>query len=539
MGPATRSIWRTGIKNRPQAVTPGTLLRGSRRIRAIAVLGLTLAAVGCGGAGERTVSTGSVLTVLHPGDRGIFSPDWPAQFLVFLPLVERSETGERVGRLAQSWEHSADYRRWTIHLRTDVRWHDGTPVTARDVKFTLDLLGHPSVAYHPGDAYTVSAPDDSTVGIVYQEGGGQGPLNTWTVYYPEHLLEDLDPAGFWEWEFWTEPVGNGPYRFVRRVPNTMVELEANPDHFAGPPGVDRIVLKTGHEYGSESSLVELVAGQVDAIPYVHPLALLKIQDDARFRFFYSVDVEHLTVLGWNQRTPFFQDPAVRRALAHAIDRQAVLDALNLPDELPLADVLYTERQYRERAIPEPLAYDPDRARALLDAAGWRDGDGDGVREWAAQTFTFTALTSDWQQAPRAAVLIQDQLRRVGVEMLIQQLDLPLLRERVVSRDFEAAVLQTSGPLRPEVLLGTDSPIGYENDRVSALIGQAATLIGPIERDRLYREVASRLREELPFVVLYPTVWATVAHRRVQGLSSPYRADPVRYADRVQLSDDER
>ena len=115
-----------------------------RRFVELCAGSLALAAAGC----RRDRAEHLTITVLNYSDDGAMSP-FPfntPQFLVFLPLVTRSAKGELEGQLAQSWEHSPDYHTWTIHLRTDVRWHDGVPVTAEDIKFTLDLLSHPDVA---------------------------------------------------------------------------------------------------------------------------------------------------------------------------------------------------------------------------------------------------------------------------------------------------------------------------------------------------------------------------------------------------------
>ena len=142
----------------------------------------------------------------------------PAKFLVFLPLVTRNEKGELEGRLAQSWEHSADYREWTYYLRRGVRWHDGRPVTAHDIKFTLDLL---ISQLYPIDSATLL--DDWTIKVRAPAWSLAG-LDTWLVYYPRHVIERLDPKKFNHWDFWTRPVGNGAYRYLRHVPKTLMEI---------------------------------------------------------------------------------------------------------------------------------------------------------------------------------------------------------------------------------------------------------------------------------------------------------------------------
>jgi peptide/nickel transport system substrate-binding protein len=152
--------------------------------------------------------------------------------------------------LAERWEHSPDYREWIVHLRRNIRWHDGAPVTAHDIKFTIDLWKHPDVLYYAGAPYeSVTVLDNHTVRLVYNGPGAHHSalLGGWDVFYPKHLLEDLDPKEFTSWKFWTEPVGNGPYRYVRHVPRTMIELEANPDHYKGKPKIERLVIVGGDQ----------------------------------------------------------------------------------------------------------------------------------------------------------------------------------------------------------------------------------------------------------------------------------------------------
>ena len=175
---------------------------GRRQFMQLCAGSLALAAVGCRRSDDPAYSRGSTL-VMAVSDVNDIKPDvTDLDFLVFLPLAKWDERGELEPRLAQSWEHSGDYREWTYHLRPGVRWHDGTPVTAHDVKFTLDLLGHPDVHEYVFDFDSVTVPDDFTVKI-RAVPGYQDDI----VYYPKHLLEHFNPKQFWEWDFWMHPVG--------------------------------------------------------------------------------------------------------------------------------------------------------------------------------------------------------------------------------------------------------------------------------------------------------------------------------------------
>ena len=493
--------------------------------------------------GDRPRADKSTVTVLSTFDEWALGPaaDQVAKFLVFLEMATPNEHGQLEGRLARSWEHSADYKTWTIHLRTNVRWHDGVPVTAHDIKFTVDLWKHPDVQHWEGAPIeSVTVLDDSTITIVYKKP----PVwdfywlpGYWSVYYPKHLLENLDPTEFYEWEFWTRPVGNGPYRFVRHVPKTMMEFEANPDYFRGKPRIERVVFKFGRQ-----SLTELLAGNVDALNLGRQIDVRSVIEDPRFRTYYEVwdDIGALQVILWNQRHPALRDPRIRRALTLAINRPELPRVLYMSEDLPIVDAPYTDRQYWRRELPEPLPFDPEQAKRLLDQAGWRDRDGDGVREREAEELTFsTIVNAEWTPA---AVYVQENLRRVGVRMEITTLDGSVVRERVREGAFEAAIhyIWTMPAVERGLLqmFGENSPLGFSNARVIELLEAAQLTMDPDEKDAIYRELTPIFQAELPMTFLTLEVETYVAHRRIKGFSTPFRANPTRAMEYLWIEDED-
>jgi peptide/nickel transport system substrate-binding protein len=470
--------------------------------------------------------------VQYPADEAAVGPnfDLPAQFLVFLPLVARNADGELEGRLARSWKQFENFHSWTVHLNTAARWHDGVPVTAADIAFTVELLSRPDVGYLAQGEVTINVLDDST--FIY-ESTLNSPLADYRTYYPKHLLDTLDPTKFYEWEFWTRPVGNGPYRYVRHVPKTMMELHANADYFRGKPAVQRVVLKFG-----EPQLTELLAGSVDALTSVSTLDLLKIADDPRFEAYhqYGVDVE---AIYWNHRSELFRDARTRRALTHAIDRRELLDLLNLPADLPLFDVVFSQRQWSE--LPGSLPHDPRQAVRLLEEAGWLDVDGDGVRERGGREFAFALLVSG-TDGRRIGVYVQDQLRRVGIRAELRTVaDWATLFGTVRAGDFDAAVfghLMDVGSVRGHLaLFGADSYVGYESREVVELFEAIAERGDPREQDALFTKLWPLFQRDVPATFLYPRVSTHVVRSWIRGLASPFRGDPVWYMEELWIDDE--
>ena len=504
-------------------------IASARWMVGLCVCFVALAGIHCS-RGDRRHADGSTLTVLFDGDEW----RWPRS-IVFLQMALPDENGEMQGRLAKSWDHSPDYRTWTYHLRTDVRWHDGVPVTAHDVKFTMDLLSHPDVLERTPGSYSTAVLDDRTFVITYNKGFPPTYPETGAVYFPKHLLEDLDPSEFHSWEFWTLPVGNGAYRYLRHVPKTLMEFEANPDYALGRPKIDRLIIKFG-----SPSVTELLSGNVDAVSHFRRGAadVLAIKDDSRFRVYYEIwdDILGLQVILWNQRNPLFSDPRVRRALTLAINRRELHRVLNMSEDLPIVDVVYTERQYWQGELPEALPYDRELASKLLDQAGWRDLDGDGVRERDGREFRFSLIVdSEWQAA---AVYVEAQLRQAGIRMDITTLETGVARGRMRVGEFDAALELLWSSVDVLVhFFGEDSPIGYRNARVTQLLDAAQNTRNPDEMDEIFHGLMSVFGEDLPFTYLVLNVETYVAHRRVKGLSTPFRANPLWSVEHLWIEDE--
>jgi len=486
----------------------------------------------------------STLTVvLRNADEWLFSPQQADEpmFLVFLPLVQLGPDGAIEGRLARGWEHSEDYRTWTVHLRGDVTWHDGVPFTAHDVEFTIDLLRHPDVILLAPDAFDITVVDDSTYTVdvrTRDERGAAAPTRAPTltgIYFPKHLLEGLEPSEFFEWEFWLHPVGNGPYRYAGHVPQTMVVLEANPNFYLGKPEIDRVVLK----FAGGTHLAELWSEAADVALYAEWKDLRQLADDPRFRFYWSKDNWVFMGIHWNLMRPPLDDPRVRRALTSAIDRRHLYRDINLPEDAPLIEGVFTERQFWADDLPAPVAFDPAEAARLLDQAGWRMGPG-GVRQRDGRPLAFTTLVmAEDAINVTAALYVQSQLGEVGVHMELAPMAPAVLRDRMNSGDFDAILGEVyTAPTGLERRFGSASVLGYDNPHAAELIREATGTLDPDRFDEIYAELGSILGRDLPMTALFPDYEMHVVHRRVRGLSSPFRAVPLRHMEELWLENEE-
>jgi len=512
-----RSVYRRVRAARPNSSIPVRVL-----------LAFLVPLAGCQQGGDRSAGTEadrSRITVLYCCDHRVFGPyfEMPAKFLVFQSLVVLDENGELEGRLARAWEHSDDYLHWTIRLRSDVTWHDGVPFTARDVEFTLNLLRHPDVLALSPSAFDLEVVDDTTLTIDLADGTGFDPLARWRVYYPRHLLENRDPAKRTSWDFWEKPVGTGAYSYVRHVPNVMTEFAAYPDYYRGRARVDRVTLKY-----AESSVAELLAGNVDALGWADHEDAMVIADDPEYSVYFGIYPTNYLAILWNWRVSALRDPQVRRALTLAIDRRELHRLLGFPDETPYFDVIFRRRQYRRGEVPPPLPHDRPGAARLLEGAGWVDLDGDGIRERNGERLYFELLVSP--EEAKAAVFVQQELTEVGVEVDVNQLALNIVRRRISRGDFDAAIrsfhMETGGRYGAAALYGTESLLGYQNSEVAHLLEAASSTPSPDSLDALYRRLWPHFQRDLPMTHLSPGVQAFVVHRRIRGLETGSRAAPV-------------
>lgn len=502
-----------------------SLLGGFSPLSCAVCVTAVILAGGCDGARrEETGPTAAKITVLSPAEERVLGPVWDdtPKFLMFLPLVNYehgSYCGEPTPALAERWEHSPDYRIWTVWLRENVRWHDGVLVTAGDLKFTVDLLNHPDVLNYNAFAVDSVAVLDEHSARIFLARPGRWPLEGWATPYPRHLLEGLDPGEFYDWEFWTRPVGNGPFRYVSHVPQTMMELEANPDYYRGKPNIESVILRFVPGGGSE--LTEMRSGNADLTASLGLLDANQLAEDPRFRIHYRVSTSHTRWLAFNPRHSLFQDVRVRRALAQAVDRYALHRALDFPADLPVTDAPFTVCQFERGDLIEPWPHDPLAAAGLLEEAGWRDDDGDGVRERGGEELRFVTLVSTEEVG--VALLLQSELQRVEVRMEVQRLDGNLILDRIREGDFEAAVPPVEA-LQPILTSSTDGAArSYAAFReaypdVVGLLDLALEKPDLADRDRLYRELAEVFRRELPAIYLYPGVYPIVAHRRIRGFA---------------------
>jgi len=505
---------------------------------------LMVAGIYCGNGREHSFPEESKITVFHGGDEWSLGPQGVVDTatLIYLPLVTLDEQGEIHGCLAERWEHSPDYRDWTLYLRKDVFWHDGVPVTASDIKYSVELQTKPPVAWAAKIYESITVLDDFSLHFHLNRQAILDAWYGWISIYPSHHLNDLDDQNWYSWDFWKQPVGNGPYRYVRHVPKIMIELESNPDYYRGEPRIKQVILK----FGKAGMLNELLSGNVDVITNVNPIDVYKLKDNPDFRTYYQMGHEWHNAIYWNQNNPLFKDAIIRKAITLSIDRRELAKVINYPDDIPIFDVIFSERQFRRSDMMEPLPYDPAQAKKLLAETGWQDTSGNGVRERDGKDFSFTAIVESGNVLEQTAIYVQQCLRRIGIRMEIQMLDVNLARNRLRTGQCDAAFSEfrngIGGSLHGYLkYFGENSPIGYRRQEVLEFINSffrdKELLLDEDEVDKLYRNIMPIIKEDLPLTFLSPSIQYYVVKSNIKGLKSPFRGNPILFMEDLWIEEE--
>lgn len=437
--------------------------------------------------------------------------------------------------LAASWESSDDDKTITMKLRPGVVFQDGTPLNAEAVKFTFERFQEKGMAspIYSGikEIAGIEAVDDLTVRFTFDQPA-PAFWSTLTMPYAAIIspttAQEVDAAGA------GHQVGTGPFKLGEWLAGQSLTLEANPDYAWGP---GEIVENTGAPYLSEivfkvipdatTQLAALEAGEVDVIFVNQPAHLAKLAAMADVMSEEMV-LNSLIYLGYNAAKPPFDEPLVRQALAHAVDKTQIVDiALGglgkqafapLPPTLPGFDASLQENE---------LGYDPEQAKALLQEAGFtQTADGGWERDGAA--LKGLLLTSNRAPNEAIATLIQSQLQEIGVPMEIQQLDSRAVMDATTAGAFDLLLwrFEWSDPDGLRIFLGSDA-IGstnrtaYSNPAVDALLNQAAHETDEAARAALYLDAQKLILADAPWQPLYNPVDVMAMRDAVHGIKIGY------------------
>jgi peptide/nickel transport system substrate-binding protein len=466
-------------------------------------------------------------------------------YILFTTLIRLDDQLGAQPYLAKSWEISPDSTLITFRLRDDVFWHDGRPTTARDVAFTFEAAKNPEIPF-PNRAdfdlwEEVEVLDDYTIRFVLRPHAGF--LYGWSqlAIMPAHILAAVPPEELATHPFGTtKPVGNGPFRFLERLPGDRWVFEANddfPPELGGRPYLDRLVYRVIPE--DATLLAELKTGGIEMYPNMPPGLAARAESDP------SIDILQAATSGyafiaWNSKRPFFRSPELRRAITMAIDRQALVDAAR--EGLgSVATGPVGPWHWAYDSSWSALPFTPDSAGTLLDAAGWIDRNGDGIRDRNGLPFRFEILTNESSVRRDMAVMVQSNLAAVGIDAQPRSREPGSLAAAVTSpeRRYDAVLIvwvRDVGKIDDRDLWSCDR-IGnpwqftsYCNPELDPILDSIPITMDRERRGELIRRYHEVIAADQPYTFLYNEIRTAGVRRSLKGVEIDIRGDWVSVID---------
>jgi len=437
-------------------------------------------------------------------------------------LVEWAELQTFEPGLAESWTVSDDGLVWEFKIREGLTFHDGTPCTAEDVAWSLNLLMEGMIG--PLELYVagfeeVVALDPTTVQITLSEPTALMltarlhyawilPRSVWEGMTGEEILEFEDPRTL---------IGTGPYKLVEYVEDEYMIVEANEDYYRGKPVIDRIIIQ---QYATEDAAVQaLLAGEVDLINEVPFTAVLPLQEDENVEVVVmeSLDLYDLVINSHVNGTQpeSLNDPAVRLAMDYGIDKQEILDVAYAGYGEIAGSILPPAMGDWVSPNVKPLTYDPDEANRILDEAGYPDSDGDGIREDVdGNPLEYRLYSEDIGSSARVLEIISDDLATIGIAAPPTLVDGDALYDLLDPEwDFDLILWHWGWDPDPDFALycftcesiaNNLSDSGYCNEAYDAIYLEQGVTMDEEARRELIWEAQEILFEDRPYITLaYP------------------------------------
>ena len=517
----------------------------------------SLVACGRNDAGQQSGGTtdGGTLVVAAPAEAETLLPPLINSLaakqivdLLFDHLAESAADLNTVGsdgytpRAADSWEWSPDSTAITFHLSPTGRFHDGHPVRSADVAFSYDLTADPVVAsfsranFPPIDS--VTTPDSLSIRFRFKntspERFYQLVSNLWVL--PKHLLDTLDRQQIRTAAFGRNAVGSGPFRFVRWDARSVIEVVANTDYHGGRPHLDRVVFAFSGDLPTAANRV--AAGEADLVEQVRAetQGALAANPSVRFAPYGNFTNGYLLYNLWDRTShtkphPTLGNRGVRLALSMAIDRygavKSVYDSLALPSYGPFVRALWTA----DTTISS-FPYDTAAASRMLDSLGWKDSDGDGIRDKGGRRLHVDlAFPAPSTTRRRLAIIFQEQWKRAGVEVKLQELDPSVMVANLAAGKFDVAVHAFGLDVSPSSigqswggrnLDPASNPSRYTNPHLDSLMAEAVLLTDRTKAKAMYREIYQGIVNDLPAAFLFEPRQISAIHKRFR--TPPLRPD---------------
>ncbi len=429
---------------------------------------------------------------------------------VFEGLTRYNADGTIAPGLAESWDVSEDGLTYTFHLREGVTFHDGSTMDAEDVVFSLDRARaedstNAQKALFAG-IESAEAVDPQTVKITLSAPNSAFPVN---LAWGDAVIVAPESAG----DLATAPVGTGPFKLGRWVQGDRIELVENPDYWGEKPALKTATFKFISD--PTAAFAAMMAGDIDAFPaYPAPETLAQFEADPRFTVIVG-STEGETILAMNNKSEALSDLRVRQAISHAINRQDIIDGAMFGYGTPIG-THFAPHNPDYVDLTGQSAYDPDKARALLQEAG-------------AENLTLSLKLPPPSYARRGGEIIAGQLREVGIETETENLEWAQWLEQVFKgKDFDLTIVSHTEPMDINIYARPDYYFQYDNAEFRALLEEVGRTNDAAERSWLLGEAQRTIADDYVNAYLFQLARTGVARAGIEGLweNAPTQANDL-------------
>jgi peptide/nickel transport system substrate-binding protein len=438
--------------------------------------------------------------------------------LLYDTLVEETRLAEFGPSLAESWSVSDDGLVWTFKIREGVTFHDGTPCTADDVAWSLNwtMETNPEVfGFYLANFAEVVALDPTTLQVTLSSPvGNMEYLLMYVWILPRSVWEGMSTDEIAEFEDPKAAIGTGPYKLVEWSEGEYLILEANENYWQGKPPFDRVVYQ---EYGTEDAMVQaLLAGEVDIVDDLPAASVATLQADPNVEVLIqdSTVVDELIINSHENGTQpaSLNDPAVRLAIAYAIDKQQIVNVAYLGYAEAASTIVPTSMKDWHNSDVVDIPYDIDEANAILDEAGYIDTDGDGIREdQEGNPLEYRLYSEPDARYVRILEIISQGLSEIGISAPPTPMDNDSLIALYPAYDFDMirwgwgldpdpdfAMLIFTCDQREE---GGWNDSGYCDEGFDQMYVQQGTTVDHEARRQLMWEMQKKLFDDRPYIML--------------------------------------
>ncbi len=445
------------------------------------------------------------------------------RYLLYDTLVEEASISNFVPGLAESWSVSDDGLVWTFKIREGVTFHDGTPCTAEDVAWSLNWTIENEIeifSFYLANFEEVVALDPTTLQVTLSAPvGNMEYLLMYVWILPQSVWEGMTYDEILEFEDLSAGIGTGPYKLIDWVEGEYLILEANEDYWRGAPAIDRVVWQ---EFATEDAMVQaLLAGEIDVIYELPRTAVVTLEgvENVAVAVMPSTTMDELIINSHEAGTQpaSLNDPAVRLAIAHAIDKQQIVNVGFLGYAEPGSVIIPTSMGDWHNSDVQDIPFDPDEGNRILDEAGYVDSDSDGVREDAdGNPLEYRLYAEDDATETRILEIISDGLAQIGISAPPTPMDENSLIALYPDFDFDLILWGWSLDPDPDFAMliftcdereqGGWNDSGYCNEEFEEMYLQQAITVDHEARRELIWQMQEKLFNERPYIILDYEQW---------------------------------